>query len=66
MVALRLVKSDGTLAEPDKCRTDAWYLLTTDRNVVTRGLMENSPRHGFSYACMQGLQSVRTEALYMG
>ena len=64
MGALRLAKSDGTLAEPDKCRTDAWYLLTTDRNVDTRGLTENSPRHNFSYACTHGLLSVRTEALW--
>ena len=52
------------LAEPDKCRTDAWYLLTTERNVDTRGLTENSPRHSFSYACTHGLPSVRTEELW--
>ena len=57
-------KSDGTLAEPDKCWTDASYLLSTDRNVDTRGLMENSPWHSFLYACTHGLLSVRTEALW--
>ena len=41
MGSLRLAKSDGTLGEPHKCRTDVWYLLTTDRNVNTRGLKEN-------------------------
>ena len=58
--ALRLAKSYGRLVELDKCRTDAWYLLTTDRNIYTRGLVENSPRHTFSYACTHGLLSVRT------
>ena len=41
--AFRLEKSDGTSADPARCRTSAWYRLTTDKNDVTRGLAENSP-----------------------
>ena len=48
--ALRLEKSDGKMAEPDACLTDAWKRLTTERKVETRGLAENSPRHSFSNA----------------
>ena len=61
--ALRLAKSDGMLAEPARCRTVAWYRLTADKNVDTRGLTENSPRHSFSWACTQGLLSVRIDVL---
>ena len=42
--AFRLEKSDGTLADPARCCTSAWYRLTTDKNDVTRGLAENLPR----------------------
>ena len=61
--ALRLEKSEGSIAEPDTCHTKAWYRLTVDRNVDTRGLVENSPRQSFSYAWMHGLLSVSMQAL---
>ena len=60
--ALWLAKSEGRIADPDTCLTDAWYRLTVDRKVETRGLAENSPRQSFSYACTQGLLSVRMQA----
>ena len=60
--ALRLAKSDGRIAAPDTCLTEAWK-LTAERKVETRELAENSPRHGFSNAWTQSLLSVRMPAL---
>ena len=64
--ALRLAKSDGIFTEPLRCLTLLryfWYLLTVDRNDVTRGLAENSPLQSFSTACTQGLLSVNKQVL---
>ena len=61
--ALRLEKSEGSIAEPDTCRTEAWYRLTVERNVDKRGFAENSPRQSFSYAWTHGLLSVSMQAL---
>ena len=58
--AFLLAKSAGVFAEPDKCCNRTWYRLTVDRYVGTRGLLENSPWHNFSYPWQQGLLSVRT------
>lgn len=60
--ALQLEKSDGKMAEPDTCLTDAWKQLTTERKVETCGLAENSPRHSFSNAWIQALLSVNMQA----
>ena len=48
--AFRLAKSEGIFAEPARCCMSAWYLLTMDKNDVTRGLAENSPRRSLSMA----------------
>ena len=37
---LRLAKSDGRIAAPDTCLTEAWKRLTTERKVETRGLVK--------------------------
>ena len=63
--ALRLAKSDGRIAAPDTCLTEAWKRLTTERKVETRGLAETSPRHSFSKAWTQDLLSVRMHALWL-
>ena len=60
MGAFLLAKSDGALTRPDKWLILSWYLLTTDKNVVTRGLAENSPRHNFWNPSTHGLLSVNT------
>ena len=59
--AFLLAKSDGRLADPARCRTVRQYRLMVVKNVVTRGLAENSPRPSFSKACTHGLLSVSTE-----
>ena len=51
---LRLAKSDTKFSELDMCLTCTWYLLTVDKNEVTLGLAENSPRHSLSIACTHG------------
>ena len=61
--ALRLAKSDGIFTEPLRCLTLIWYLLTMDRNDVSRGLAENSPLQSFSAACKQDLLSVNKQGL---
>ena len=54
-----------TLAEPAWCLTDAWYRLTQDKYVDTRGLAEDSPRQCLSKAfpctviCVHGPVQVR-------
>ena len=63
--AFLLAKSDRMLAEPARCRKSTWYRLAVDRNDVTRGLAENSPRHNLSIACTQGLLSVRTHVRWV-
>ena len=62
-VALRLAKSEGSIAEPYTCLTEAWEWLTVDRKVDTRGLAENSPLSSFFYTCTQGLLSCDMQAL---
>lgn len=57
-----LAKSEGLFARPDIWMTCTWYLLTTDRKVVTRGLTENSPRQSLSKPWTQGSLSVNTLA----
>ena len=57
--ALRLAKSDGRIAAPDTCLTEAWKRLTTERKVETRGLAENSPTAQFLERLDTGLLSVR-------
>ena len=63
--ALGLEKSDGKMAEPETCLTDAWRRLTTERKVERRRLAENSPWHSFSNAWTQGLLSVNMQALWL-
>ena len=60
-----MAKSDGILAEPATCCKSTWYRLAVDRNDVTRGLAENSPRRNLSIACTQGLLSVRTHVRWV-
>ena len=52
--ALLLAKSEGKIAAPATWRTEAWYLLTVERKVATRGLEENSPPHNFLKDCTKG------------
>jgi hypothetical protein len=44
----------------------AWYLLTMDKNGVTRGLAENSPRRSLLMVLTHGLLSVRIQAYKWG
>ena len=45
--ALQLAKSDGLFTEPLRCLTLIWYILTVDRNDVTRGLLKTLPYRVF-------------------
>lgn len=48
----------GILSEPASCWVVDQYLLATDRNKVTFGLDDNSPRENFTKASTHGLLSV--------
>ena len=60
--AFLLAKSDRMFARPERWLTVTWYLLTTERKVVTLGLDENSPWHNFSKPCTHDLLSVKALA----
>ena len=60
--AFLLAKSDRMFARPERWLTLTWYLLTTERKVVTLVLDENSSRHNFSKPCTHGLLSVKSFA----
>lgn len=59
--ALRLAKSEGSIALPETCRMDTWKRLAVAKNVDTLGLVDNSPLQSFSYAWTQGLLSMSTQ-----
>ena len=60
---LHLEKSDGKIAKPDMCGTEAWKQLSNDRKVEMCKLVETSPKNSFSNAWIHGLLSVRMHAL---
>jgi hypothetical protein len=66
--AMRMAKSDEIFADPAslaRCETMTWYLLTIDRNEVTRGLAKNSPRYSFWKAWTHGLLSVSKHTCWL-
>ena len=66
---MRLAKSDGRIAAPDTCLTEAWKRLTTERKVehvgwwkTRRGTVSRTLGHRVCYLCVVvGLDDVRTE-----